>query len=99
MDLRRALPALLPLAIAWAQARSREVQTHGVCLSADALALARAVGVARPELVRVASVRSIPLPDDAALREAALQARLLGPDAIGLTLGYAVIVVKGHQSR
>lgn len=98
MDLRAALPALLPLAIAWAQARSREVQIHGARLTAFELALARAVGVARPELIRKATVRRLPLPEDEPLRAAASQTGLLGSDAVGLTLGYAVLVVAGHET-
>jgi hypothetical protein len=98
MDLQAALPGILPRAIEWALARSREVQIHGARLTAYELALARAVGVARPELIRKATVRRLPLPEDAALREAASQTGLLGPEAVGLTLGYAVIVVSGNES-
>jgi hypothetical protein len=98
LDLRAALPGLLPSAIAWAQARSREVQIHGARLTGLELALARAVGVARPELIRKATVRHLPLPEDEGLREAASQTGLLGPEAVGLTLGYAVLVVAGHES-
>jgi hypothetical protein len=98
MDLSAALPALLPRAIAWALARSREVQIHGTPLTREELALARMVGVARPELIRKVSVRRLPLPDDVELRAAALQTGLLGSGASGLTLGYAVLVVKGHET-
>lgn len=98
MDLRAALPTLLPRAIAWAQARSREVQIHGTLLTREELALARLVGVARPELIRKAAVRRLPVPEDPQLRAAAVQAGLLGPDATGLTLGYAVLVVKGCET-
>jgi hypothetical protein len=97
-DLLAALPGLLPRAIAWAQARSHEVQIHGARLTPIELALARAVGVARPELIRKATVRRLPLPKDEALRAAASQTGLLGADAIGLTLGYAVLIVAGHAT-
>lgn len=41
----------------------------------------------------------MPLPDDDALRAIALDTGLLGPDAIGLTLGHAIFIVEGHESR
>jgi hypothetical protein len=98
LDLRAALPALLQPAIAWAEARSLEVQTHGHPLPEHVAALARAVGVARPELVRVAAVQRLPLPEEPSLREAALQTGLLGPNMVGLTLGYSILVVAGHET-
>jgi hypothetical protein len=98
-DLRDALPALLPLAISWANAQSRRILAHGIALSDEYATIARRVGVAWPELVRVASVRAMPLPRHAALRDAALKAGLLGPNVIGLTLGHGVLVVSGHATR
>ncbi len=98
MDIRAALPKLLPLAISWAEAQSREVQMHGSALPDEYAALARSVGVVRPDLVRVASARVLPLPQHPELRAAALQTGLLGPNMVGLTLGYGVIVVSGHGS-
>ena len=97
-DLKAALPVLLPRAIAWAEARAHDVLTHGSPLTDERLALARSVGVARPELVRIAVVTALPLPDDPELRLAALQSGLLGPQMIGLTLGYAVLVCGGHEN-
>ncbi len=62
--------------------------------------IARAVGVAKPELVRVEMVgERLPMPDDPALREAAMQAGLLGPGMIGLTLGYSIFICRGHRTR
>jgi hypothetical protein len=60
--------------------------------------IARAVGVQKPDLIRVAGVEQLPLPEQPALREAALQTGLLGPGAVGITLGYAVIVRRGHAT-
>jgi len=61
--------------------------------------VARAVGVVKPELVRIEIVERLPLPEDATLRTAALQAGLLGPDMVGLTLGHSVFICRGHKSR
>jgi hypothetical protein len=83
MDLRTALPALLPPAISRAEARSREIQMHRFVLPGEGLALARMVGVAHSELVRVASARALPLPEDEALRSADTSgAALLAVEAI-----------------
>ncbi len=98
MDLRAALPGLMPLAIDWAVEQSRQVQVHGRPLPDDLVGIAKVVGVGRPELVRVASVTRIPLPLDPDLRAAAAQAGLLGPGTIALTLGYAVLIVAGHET-
>lgn len=90
---------MLRLAVDWAVARSREVQIHGIPLSRGDVELAQSVGVARPELVRVASVSKLPVPVDPTLRTAALQTGLLGPGTAGLTLGYAILLLRGHESR
>jgi hypothetical protein len=60
--------------------------------------LALSVGVQAPEKIRVGVVTRLPLPDDPLLRSAAVQAGLLGSNMIGLTLGYAVVVVTGHET-
>jgi len=99
MDLTSAFPVILPLAVTWAEARSREVQAHGRALDAQQLALARSVDVSRPELVRIVSVSAMPKPDSATLRQAAMQAGLLGSGTVGLTLGYGIILVRGHESN
>ncbi len=98
IDLRGALPQLLPGAIAWAEVRAREAATTGAALTEAASEIARRVGVRRPELIRVAVVDCLPLPDEPALRAAALQTGLLGPHTAGLTLGYSVFVVRGQES-
>ena len=107
MDLISALPALLPEAIAWAEAQAAEALATGVPLGAEALENARRVGVQNPERIRVKLVGALPLPENPVLKAAALQGGLLGPDRIGLTLGYAVFIVNGtlglrvlsHESR
>jgi hypothetical protein len=69
-------------------------------LNAPELEIARAVGVAQPERVRVQMVGdSLPMPDDPALRQAAMQAGLLAPGMVGLTLGYSIFICAGHKTR
>jgi hypothetical protein len=107
MDLVSELPALLPRAIAWAETQAAQALAAGAPLAARALENAGRVGVQSPERIRVMLVDALPLPEDAVLRAAALQAGLLGPGMIGLTLGYAIFVVNGfldlrilsHESR
>lgn len=98
IDLRAALPLLLPDAIAWAEACAREAAASGVALTEQLADTARGVGVQRPGLIRVAVVDSLPLPEDAMLRAAALHTGLLGPRMAGLTLGYAVFIRRGHET-
>jgi hypothetical protein len=96
-DLRAVLPRLLPRAIAWADHQQREILANGLALSVAGTALARAVGVAHPELVRVQLVERLPLPEDPELRHVAAQTGLLGPDMVGLTLGHGIYLVRGHD--
>jgi hypothetical protein len=60
--------------------------------------LARRVGVLKPQLIRIESCDQLPVPQDPALYAAAIQAGLVGPGMIGLTLGYAVFIRKGHET-
>lgn len=100
MDLVRDIPRLLPGAIAWAEARARKASEVGTALTADEQNIARAVGVVRPELVRIEIVGDrLPMPDDPLLRAAATQAGLLGPGMVGLTLGYSIFICRGHKTR
>ncbi len=98
MDLQRALPLLLPKAIAWAEEQARQAASSGRALTEREREVARAVGVAQPERIRVALVDALPLPEEPALRAAALQARLLGPGTVGLTLGHSVFICRGHET-
>jgi len=96
MDLAAELPRLLPQAIEWAQNQAEEALAVGRPLGPAALENARRVGVAALHRIRVKVVDALPLPDNPVLKEAALQAGLLGPGMIGLTLGYAIFICKGH---
>jgi hypothetical protein len=94
------LPKLLPRAIAWAEDCAARAAAVGLPLNGPELAIARAVGVAEPERVRVEIVGDrLPMPDDPALREAAMHAGLLAPGMVGLTLGYSIFICAGHKTR
>ena len=97
MNLLQELPRLLPAAIAWAEARAARAAEVGESLTLLEQDLARSVGVAAPERVRVETVERLPLPEDATLRAAALQAGLLGPNMTGLTLGHSIFICRGTR--
>lgn len=97
-NLAAVLPRLLPRAIDWAEERSSEILSIGVALPESGLRLARAVGVARSELIRISVVSELPLPDDEELQYVALQTGLLGPGVVGLTLMYGIYICDGHTT-
>ncbi len=96
LDLVALLPMLLPKAVARAETKAAEIAATGGPLNPTGLSLARSVGVTHPEFVRVAVVDQLPLPENPMLRQAALEAGLLGPEVVGLTLGYGIYLCNGH---
>lgn len=99
MDLEKELPRLLPKAIEWAEKEEATALAAGASLTETGLRLARTVGVRFPERIRIVEVASIPFPADPELGAAARQAGLLGPETIGLALGYAVFILNGRSSN
>src|ERR1700730_12573646 len=99
IDLRAALPQLLPNAIAWAEAEAAAAKATGQALTDEAQAVARHVGVAHPVLIRLAIVDAVPVPCNPMLNAAAVQTGLAGPNIAGLTLGYSVFVRRGCDTR
>lgn len=98
IDIQRVLPLLLPKAITWAESEANRVVASGQALTAVLAALARRVGVGRPELIRVEIADALPMPEDPDLQAAAIQTGLLGPHMAGLTLGHAVFIRRGHEA-
>lgn len=95
IDWENELPRLLQLAVEWAESCSQDILDTGSPLTPRELRLARSVGVKHPERVRIKIVAAVPLPENPALRAAALQAGLMGPATRGLTLGYGIYLVRG----
>lgn len=95
IDLAEALPRLLPLAVEWAESRSKDILATGAPPTPHELELAHSVGVQHPERMRIKTVPAVPLPENPELRTAALQAGLMGPSTHGLTLGYGIYLVGG----
>jgi hypothetical protein len=92
------LTTLAPRAIAWAEQQSAAVARSGRALTPAQEALARRVGVRRPELIRIEVVDSFPLPQDADVKAAAMRIGLAQPSVVGLTLGHSVLVRRGHEA-
>jgi len=100
MNLAAALPLLLPRAIAWAEDQQGDILASGFQLSPEEMVMARGVGVARSENIRIKLVDTLPLPQDSELAAAALQAGLLGPNMTALTLFYGIFICcRAYGSR
>jgi hypothetical protein len=92
LDLRTALPKLLPLAVKWATTTSVEGARIGTSLGAPGIELAKRVGVRHPEQIRVVPVDRLPQPADPLLHQAASQVGLL--NGTGLTLGHTIFLCR-----
>lgn len=99
LNLKLLLPSLTPKVIAWATEQEERLCRGGTAMPAELLQLAREVGVAYPERIRVSQVERVPSPTDTTLRHAADALGMLGAKTAGLTLGYAVFVVRSQLSK
>jgi hypothetical protein len=90
-------PVMLTSVVPWAQALSQRVLAQGEPLDPSLLCAARAVGVRDPAKVRVHVVDAIPLPDDPALRVAAIETGISADRAGAMTLGHAILVLRGER--
>ncbi|WP_446900771.1 hypothetical protein [Burkholderia sp. YIM B11467] len=99
IDLADILPSALPAAVAWAEAEAARGIARGAPLTPAQVDDARTVGVAQPERIRVVIVDRMPFPETPTLAAIARDTGLLSPGTIGLTLGHAVYVLRGHDTR
>lgn len=90
--------SILSKAIAWAEAMAAHIASRGAPLSAWGVTVARSVGILHPDRVRILEVDAILMPEKPDLRALAVQAGLLGPRAIGLTLGHGIFIRKDRLS-
>jgi hypothetical protein len=93
------LPVMLPRVIAWAEKLSAEGRVAGTSLTQAQIRIARGSGVRDPASIRLVVVDRIPLPDEPALKAAALQVGLSSEGMAGMTLGYAVMVRRGYEDN
>jgi len=83
---------LLLLASDWAADQEARILKEGEPLTESQLALARRVGVSRPQRVRLLRVEQIPRPSNPALVAAADATGLLSPYTTGLTIHYGIFI-------
>jgi hypothetical protein len=86
---------LLPLVCCvtlWACSREKKILREGKPLTADQILLARAVGVAVPQRVRVMAVYAVPTPFPQWLRGVVERLGWLSPHIAGMTLGYGIVL-------
>jgi hypothetical protein len=83
---------LIPLAARWAEALEARILRDGVRLSEEELSDATALGVRRPEHVRLLCLAGVPTPEDLTLRVAAAAVQFLTPATRGLALRYGIFV-------
>lgn len=88
------LPTALPFAVGWAEDHVGRILQGGIPLPPDCLGDARALGVVRPDRIRILVVDAIPQPGLAPLRWAASVAGLALSNAAGLSLGYGLYIRK-----
>lgn len=98
MTLVENLPKILPLAVAWAEARSAEILRHGEPLTPAERDLATRMGVSVPDKIRLQLVDRLPAPDNPMLAAAAASTGLLGPGIVGLPLGHGIYICRGHRT-
>lgn len=86
---------LLPLVCCvtlWARSREKKILREGKPLTVDQLTLARAVGVAAPQRVRVMAAHAVPMPFPRWLRRMVEQLGWLSSHIAGMTLGYGIVL-------
>jgi len=98
MNLKTVLPVLLPLATRWAKREAGKIQSHGVALNDRETELAKRVGVAYPEKVRVLLVPQLPDPDCMLLRMAARHVNGRISNAHGMALGHSIYICERYMS-
>ncbi|KVL07933.1 hypothetical protein [Burkholderia sp. MSMB1826] len=99
IDLADILPSALPAAVAWAEAEAVRGLALGAPLTPAQADDARTVGVVQADRIRVVAVDRMPFPDTPTLAAIARDTGLLSPGTIGLTLGHAVYVLRGQDTR
>ena len=92
----RLLPLFVPLAASWVRIRERAILAEGVPLSEEELADALAIGVRRPECVRLQCVKRILTFEHWLLKPLALVTDGFFAQTAGLTLNHAIFIQSDH---
>lgn len=87
---------IIALAANWVEQQQHVIAKTGRALTDAEQALAKQVGVEKPEAVFIAQVPTIERPVQAELAALCQQQGFLTDDTIGLTLGYGIYIKQGH---
>jgi hypothetical protein len=90
------LSEIATLASEWVKQQQGYIQEVGFGLSSHQVAIATQVGVKHPADIRILEVDKIPAPTDMLLQQVAEKMNFLGPNTLGITLGYGVYLRKGY---
>jgi|SRR5690606_9720980 len=83
-------------AVEWVKQQQEIICKSGSSLTLEQAAIATQVGVFRPEKIRILSVNGILPPDDQLLRKISEEMNFIGPETMGLTLGYGLYLRSGY---
>ena len=86
------MPLALPFACAWVARQERRILAEGVPLDSDQLGVARALGIAFPERVRLLVLPRLPLPHNALIRRLGLWTGTLSTETVGLSARYGIFL-------
>lgn len=92
------LNSYLPLVVLWAKKHHDLIQEQGAELNEERMEMARSVGVAEPERIRIMLVDEIPFQEDPVVYSLAKSVGMLSGQVTGITFGHSIYIVKGCQS-
>lgn len=98
-ELRAQLDVLAPKAVAWLNQLAAELQPSARSLTTEEVAIAVAAGVKQPEAVRVAIVEEMPMPEDEALRAAAVRLGFANKGLAGGAIGNLIWLNRKHSTN
>ncbi|MEJ0001267.1 MAG: hypothetical protein WDO13_20175 [Verrucomicrobiota bacterium] len=91
------LPALLPVAYAFAERHEAIILEIGEALDAAQIADARRAGVAQPENIRVLEVTTLPEPSNQDALFAARRSGLFQPESRGMAVGWGIYLCEAAR--
>lgn len=98
MFTRSQLETLLPLAIRWVEEEEERILRQGTPLDESQLELARLIGVAEPDRIRVWKAAGMPAPGDPVLMAAMQLAGMSPSQAMGISFRYGIYLHASIQS-
>ncbi len=90
--MRRLVPLILPVAVAWVKKQEQRILSAGVPLNQEQLRDAVTAGVKHAERVRLLRVTTVPSLPLRSLNTLAFKLRLLSPSTAGLTARYGIFI-------